>query len=152
MLDIDIQVDRTMNITKLKELLVQTDSRVVGMSQHPGFVTIHFDDKPDAVIPPEVMKALNAALAAHDPVELTQQQQREAAKAQSLQALQGNKIALVLAAIASDAGDIETDLTALGNLAVLNLPNFRPLMTRLLNRQARILNRLEIIVKVLSHE
>lgn len=90
-------------------------------------------------------------LAAHNPNALSQAQQREAVKAQALQALQGNKIALVLAAIASDAGDIETDLTALGNLAVLNLANVRPLMTRLLNRQARILNRLEIIVKGLSH-
>ncbi len=91
--------------------------------------------------------ALNAVQA-----EQSEAQQREAARLLALQAVQGNKIALVLAAIASDSTDIDTDLTTLGNLAVLSLLTFRPLMTRMLNRQARIENRLEMIFKILSHE
>lgn len=97
-------------------------------------------------------QSIEASVTAHNPTVMTEAQQRESVRLLALQALQGNKLALVLAAIASDASDIDTDLTALGNLAVLSLLTFRPLMTRLLNRQARIENRLEMVFKILSHE
>lgn len=91
--------------------------------------------------------ALDAALTG-----ITQEDARRVVRDQAHALLKGPLIAALLQSIADDQADITTDAASVNNLAVLTLVAFKPLMLRLYARQTRILNKLDMVIKVLSHE
>lgn len=97
------------------------------------------------------VQSLNAALTASQSQQ-ADVESRTRTRTTASDALKGAAIAAILQNISDDMADIMTDAAVVNNLAVLSLVAFKPLMLRLLARQTRIENRLEIILKVLSHE
>lgn len=77
---------------------------------------------------------------------------REAARVTAQNALKGQAITAMLQAITDDSADIVADLVSVNGLAVLALVTMKPLLLRMLARQARMNARMDIVLKILSQE
>lgn len=140
---------------------VNTDKLRSELAGIPGIVGVQFNP-PDTLVlittaelTPQQTGAVDTMIASHDssPTAVqVEETNRSAAREAARNALKGAAITVLLQNITEDSADIITDLGTVNGMAVLALATLKPVLLRLLARQARIENRLEMILKILSHE